>query len=131
MTNSKFDTTSLETCLLDQLVDTDGRDSIADKAERTLIIAPSGHFDPSVAAVAVPRQSGSAVKWDLCVQHQGGLREIIPISSPNISLEDGSRVLVDPLPDGDGDGDGRRGQQNVKQLGLEGASASRSVRVGC
>ena len=100
----QFDATSLETCLLDQLVATDDRDLIADNAERTLIIAPSGHFDPSIAAVAVPRQPGSAVKWELCVQHQGGLREIIPISSPNITLEDGSRVLVDPLPDDDGHG---------------------------
>jgi hypothetical protein len=122
----QIDATSLETCLLDQLADADGDsngcDLIADKAEHTLLVNPSGHFDSSVAAIAVPRQSGSSVKWDLCIQHRGGLREIIPISSSNISLEDGSRILVDPLPDGDGKADGLAWPAERRAAWLEGSS---------
>ena len=97
-----FEPTALERHFLDQMADKGDGDSTAHSVGKTVTIDPSGHFDTSVAAVAVPRQSGGAVKWELCIQHQGGLREVVPISSPNLGLQDGTRVLVDPLPDGDG-----------------------------
>lgn len=98
-----FEPAALETRLLGQMSDNSHDNSTVDSIEKTVMIDPSGHFDPLMAAVAVPRQPGSAVKCDLCVQHKGGLREIVPITAPNLDLQDGTRILVDPLPDGDGD----------------------------
>jgi len=118
----RTDTNLVESCLLDQLAHAEDFNATADTAESTLRINPSGHFDPSLAAIAVPRQTGSSAQWVLCVQHQGGLREIIPITSPNISLEDGSRILVHPLPNGDGDGDRSAWSAERRAAWAEGAS---------
>lgn len=88
----------LEKFILDEIAVLSKQESPPHEPTPAFLMHPAGYFSPELSAIVVPEGRADENGWLLCVQHRGGRREIVSLCSSVAALEDGSTVLVDPIP---------------------------------